>query len=156
MSLVGCRVGRADYEAVLADARRAQALLHGDAAGAGLDVDKAWHGIHYLLTGSEWEAGPGAGAAVLGGEVLVAEGVDGPPRLLGPAVVREVAAGLAAVDVAWLRDRFDAEELTGAGIYPAVWDDEDFDGYLLPHFEELREFYRAAAAQGEAVLLVIS
>ncbi len=31
-----------------------------------------------------------------------------------------------------------------------------FDSYLAPHFAALRDFYRAAAANGEAVLVVVS
>jgi hypothetical protein len=44
-------------------------LLHGeDEQGSGLDLDKAWHGIHFLLNGSAWETAAGAGEAVLGGD----------------------------------------------------------------------------------------
>jgi hypothetical protein len=34
---------------------------------ADLDVDKAWHGIHYLLTGTAWEGDPPLDFIVKGG-----------------------------------------------------------------------------------------
>lgn len=130
-------------------------LLHEDHEQR-LDLDKAWHGIHFLLTGSPWETTPGAGESVLGGEPVGPGLGYGPARLLDPDRVRAVAAGLRAVTAEDLRARYEPGALTEAAIYPQVWDAEDFDAYLLPHFTGLREFYVAAAGQGQSVLLAIT
>jgi hypothetical protein len=38
-------------------------------------------------------------------------------------------------------------------VYPTIWQEPDiFDGYLLPAFVRLRDFYAAAAAADEAVI----
>ena len=69
-----------------------------------------------------------------------------------------MAAGLDAVDDATLRARFDPAAMSEAEIYPHIWDDgeDEFDNYLLPHFTALRDFYRDAAASGDAVLLAVT
>ena len=79
-------------------------------------------------------------------------------KLLGLELVREVAAGLDALDVATLRGRFDPAAMAADGVYPDYLADgmTAFDSYLAPHFAALREFYRAAAANGAAVLVVVS
>lgn len=41
-------------------------------------------------------------------------------------------------------------------VYPMIWDEEDiFENYLAPAFAQLRDFYAAAAAAGEAVIQTI-
>ena len=70
--------------------------------------------------------------------------------------MRAVAAGLREVTTEDLRARYEPGALTEAAIHPQVWDGDDFDAYLLPHFTELREFYVAAAGQGQSVLLAIT
>ncbi|NUR82053.1 MAG: DUF1877 family protein [Terrabacter sp.] len=53
-----------------------------------LDLDKSWHGIHFLLTGTDWSAGDAgaAGGAILGGRPVGEDDGYGPARLLEPAV----------------------------------------------------------------------
>lgn len=103
MVLVGRRLSGVELQGVLDDPTMVGRLLYGDIDDEDaqmpepdLDIDKAWHGIHYLLTGSAWEIGEGAGAAVLGGDTI---GEDGPARLLSSDTVRAVAAGLEGVEV---------------------------------------------------------
>ena len=150
MLFVGRRLSGDELRAVREDAAVVPSLF---IEAPELDLDKAWHGIHFLLTGSAWEVGEGAGAAILGGEPIGPEVGQGPARLLGPELVRAVADGLAAIDAGTLRERFDPAAM--AEIYPSVWD-EDFDTYLAPYFAALREFYRLAAAEGQAVLVAVT
>ncbi|MGA5304935.1 YfbM family protein [Nucisporomicrobium flavum] len=123
---------------------------------ADVDLDKAWHGIHFLLTGNAWETTPGAGEAILGGEPVGEDTGYGPARLLPAESVAAVAAGLRDLDAAALRARYDAAALEDAEIYPGIWDEEDvFETYLGPNFDKLRAFYLTAAAEKQAVLLNI-
>ena len=127
---------------------------YGDEVDGRLDLDKAWHGVHYLLTGTAWEAGDPLAAAVLGGREVGDDDGYGPPRLLEADLVRTVADALAAVDDADLRARFDPAEMQRLDIYPQVWDEDGIlDDYLMPNVDELRRFYAGAAAAGAAVLL---
>nr|WP_030503290.1 YfbM family protein [Micromonospora purpureochromogenes] len=150
------RLSAEELAAVLADPEKVGALFQGGPDE--LDLDKAWHGLHYLLTGDTYEIRGDAGPAVLGGDPIGPDLGMGPARLLMPDAVRSVAAGLDAVDEATLRARFDPAAMSEAEIYPHIWDDggAEFDGYLLPNFTALRAFYRAAAARNDAALLAIT
>lgn len=157
MILVGRRVTAADHQRLLADHSLTDTLLYADRTEPDLDVDKAWHGIHFLLAGNAWETTAGAGEAVLGGEPVGEDAGYGPARLLGPEQVRTVAAALTPITVDTLRSRYDGPALEDAEVYPQIWDEEDvFDTYLAPNFTRLRDFYRAAADAGQAVLLAIA
>ncbi|MFB9236904.1 YfbM family protein [Plantactinospora siamensis] len=151
-----------ELAAVLADPAEVDTLLYGDdddeAAEPELDLDKSWHGIHYLLTGTAWEIGDGAGAAILGGEEVGEDNGYGPARLVRPDAVRTIAGALGAVDVQTLRARFDPQAMSAADIYPAIWANgvEELDSYLMPNLAELRRFYEAAASNGQAVLLALT
>jgi len=157
MVMIGRRLSADEFEAVRKDPTTAETLLHSDVDDE-LDLDKAWHGIHFLLTGSAWEIGAGAGAAILGGDEVGGDNGYGPARLVAPLTVRSIAADLETLEVETLRARYDPESLTAADIYPTVWDegDEAFDGYLAPYYTQLRDFYRTAARNDQAVLLAIT
>ncbi|SCL12886.1 YfbM family protein [Micromonospora inyonensis] len=156
MIFVGRRLDAAEQQRLLTDHSRTADLIHGGNA-PDLDLDKAWHAIHYLLAGAAWETTTGAGEAILGGDPIGSDVGYGSARLLGPAQVRAVAAGLEPVTVGTLRSRYDSAALGAADIYPDIWDDdeEEFDTYLAPYVDELRSFYLAAAGAGEAVLLAV-
>ncbi|MEU2662184.1 YfbM family protein [Micromonospora sp. AMSO12t] len=163
MVFIGRRLSVEEMAAVLADPTAVDELIYGDLDDEAempepeLDLDKSWHGIHYLLTGTAWKIGEGAGAAILGGDEIGQDGGYGPARLLDPNTVRVIATGLDAMDVETLRARFDPDAMAAADIYPAIWANgsDEFD-HLMSHFTEVRRFYRAAAGNGQAVLLAIT
>jgi hypothetical protein len=161
---VGYRLSAEKSQAVLADPAAAGALIYGDFADgaaappeADLYLDKAWHGLHFLLTGTAWKISAGAGAAILGGTEIGEDNGYGPARLHSAAAVRSVAAALDRLDLGVLRTRYDPAAMTAADIYPRVWgEDDQFDDFLAPHWAGLREFYRTAADEGQAVLLALT
>lgn len=153
MTMTGRRLAADEMDAVLADPGQVEDLLFG--APPELDLDKAWDGLHFVLTPS----GPGAARALLGVDGWISTGGGYvQARLVGPADVSAIADALDAVDVPAMRARFDPAALTEAGVYPNVWDNgvEEFDTMLLPALRELRVFYREAASGGQAVLLGIT
>jgi hypothetical protein len=159
--LVGRRLSETQWRAARGDPDVVDRHVHGAAESSGeLDLEMAWHGVHWLLTGTAEEVGEGAGAAVLGGEPVGYDFGLGPPRLLMPDAVREIAAALDALPVRVLRARYDPVAMTAAEIYPNCWEGDqagrEFDGYLRPAFIALRDFYRAAADDGHAVLLAVA
>ena len=166
MVLIGHRLSADELQAVLDDPTVATSLIYGDLddedadmPDPDLDLDKSWHGIHFLLTGTAWEIGEaGAGAAILGGDDVGSDGGYGPARLLQPETVQAIADALDEVTVEALRARFDPHAMATAEIYPDGWtgNADEFDAFLAPHFAELRRFYRTAAANGQAVLLAIT
>jgi hypothetical protein len=133
-------------------------LVEGE--GAMTDLDKAWHGIHYLLTGTAWEGEPPLNALVTSGREVGKEDVGyGPARTLTAAETREVAAALARLDDATLRGRFAPAEMMRLEIYPEIWDrdpaEDDTLGYLMEYLSELRGALNMASAQGLGLLVSI-
>jgi hypothetical protein len=123
-----------------------------DPAGSGrtFDVDKAWNGIGYLLNA----AGSGPVDVVTGGEPVSTEDLGyGPARFLTPAQVGEGARYLAAMRWELLARHFDPAQLNADDIYPATWDDAHALDYLRSNYEGLVQFFSAAAAAGDAVIL---
>lgn len=119
-----------------------------------VDLDKSWHGIHFLLTGTVWDCSTPLGMAILGGRPIGEDNGYGPARLLEGDTVKAVAEALSVVDHQVLRHRFDPLEFQRAEIYPdGIWDEEDIlEEYLLPNLRMLTQFYGDAAAHGSAVL----
>jgi hypothetical protein len=157
MILVGRRLNQDDLRRLLADPSLTHDLLDEEESALELDLDKAWHGLHFLLADSAWETVDGAGEAVLGGDPIGEDVGYGPARLLTPEKVHVVAAGLRDLGVDTLRGRYDAATLTAAQIYPDIWEEPDvFDSYLAPNFARLREMFVRASAEGQAVLLAIT
>jgi hypothetical protein len=52
------------------------------------DLEGAWHGLHFLFTGTAWEGDEPACYLVRGGDAVGDEDSDEPPRLLRPELVR--------------------------------------------------------------------
>src|SRR6266705_602803 len=121
-------------------------------------LHKAWHAIHFVLTGSR-----------LGGDeplnFLVSEGtpvgeVDvgyGPARVLTSGQVRSLAralAGLAPEDVA---NRVDLKKLDEAVIYPGNWQRNGIDvEYVVSSYRQMRELIVRLADQGLGMVLYIN
>lgn len=122
-------------------------------------LDKAWHGIHFLLTGTAWEGAPPLNFVVAGGVTL--EEIDagyGPPRLFTSAQVQAIAAALAPVDIATLRARFDPAAMARLDIYPQIWERDGIEAldYCLDYYAGLKEFVAAAAARGQGIVVSVS
>ncbi len=127
----------------------------GPVAGAGdrLELDKAWHGLHYLLAGTVEPGEPLLSRAVLGGTEI---GDDfsgyGPARCFTVAEVGDLAALLGDPAVATeAAARYDAARMTELQIYPFGWDEDDRE-WLLDALRDLRSFYADAAGKGSAVV----
>ena len=122
-----------------------------------IDIDKAWNGIHFLLTGESWGGELPLADAISGGTEISDDLGYGPPRYLTPGQVQKVSTALSAVRPEDLRRRFDPTRMKALEIYPDIWDEgEESLDYLLQYFESLREFYNNAASRGNAVLLYLS
>jgi hypothetical protein len=135
-----------------------ESLLGGESNGNELDVDKAWQGLHFLLTGSAWEGSYPLNFIVAGGEEVGDDLGYGPARGLTSGDVRTIDAALQPLAPDELGQRFDAERMTELQIYPFGWS-HDPDGereYLLDFYSDLRAFIRRTAEQGHALLVYLS
>jgi hypothetical protein len=124
--------------------------------GKALSIDKAWHGVHYLLCG---EGEPGAtllSQAILGGTDLGEDQGYGPARYFPVEQVAKIACELSRTGLeAEMRGRLDPGQMSRLGIYPGGWDHLGGD-WLFEEFRRLRDFYSEAAARGFAIVTCIT
>ena len=114
----------------------------------GMDTDKAWAGLQHLLA----KAGMPVDI-IFGGEPLSDDiwGYD-PPRLLTAADVAEVSRFLDGTSFASLAEHYDPAELTSAGVYPDIWDQDWALSYLEDRYNRLVALFHAAATGCEPIL----
>ena len=121
-----------------------------------LKLDKEWHGVHYLLSGSA-EPGPTLlSQAVMGGTALGAddEGFSGygPARYFTAAQVGEIAAAMSSPQFeSQAAARFDPEKMTELEIYPG-WESSEDAEWVMDAFRRVRDFYSDAANKGRAIV----
>ncbi|QRN98331.1 YfbM family protein [Archangium violaceum] len=125
------------------------------------DLDKAWHGLHFLLTGTDWGGKPPLNFIAVGGETIGDVDVGyGPARAFTPEQLAEISRALDAVSSDALRQRFDPAKMMELDIYPSIWDrdpaDDDTLGYVLEYFEMLKSFLRKGAERGLGVVVYMS
>jgi hypothetical protein len=126
-----------------------------DAHGESVSLEKAWHGLHYLLTGSATEGPPPLGFILEGGKPIGDGGGYGPPRLFSPSEVQQMHKALSAISDNKLWSRFNAEEMTDQDVYPGIWDEpeEELREEYVMYFNELKKLFAAAASKKLAVVV---
>jgi hypothetical protein len=130
-------------------------------ARAELEVDKAWHGLHFLFTRTAWEGEEPACFLVQGGSMLGEDADDEAlPRVLSAAQVAAFAAFLQSLSREELARRYDPVRMTELDIYPSIWNRPEEEGqnreYLLDAYESLRDFVTAALAEGDQLVLMVT
>ena len=123
-----------------------------------LDIDKAWHGLHFLFTGSGDEGSEPACYMLKGGHEL---DDDGFARALKPEQVRRFAGFLASLTEADLDRRYNPERMTTLKIYPFDdWNrqavEEDPRRWLHDALQDLRGFVQRLADAGDGLVVHIS
>jgi hypothetical protein len=124
-------------------------------SGADISVDKAWHGIHYLLCGAVEPSAAIASQAVMGG-IEVGEDLGyGPARYFDVGKVAAIAIELSRANLeAEMIARFDPAAMVRLEIYPNGFEANDVD-WLMNEFRKLRQFYVDASAAKLAVVTVL-
>ena len=115
------------------------------AEGIATDVDKAWHGIHYLLTGTAGEGEPSLDFIVSGGTLVGdLEIGSGPARVLTAAETLALRDALDSIGDEELASRFNPSEMAALEIYPDIWSGEAAEKesleYLMEYVRVLRGF----------------
>ena len=123
-----------------------------------LDVEKGWHGLHYLFTGTANEGRAPACYMVKGGEDLDDEGFA---RALRPRQVKIFAEYLNELTPDILRKRYDPRRMIELDIYPGGWENEpggehDPLQWLLDCFADAQSFVKRAAAAGDGLVIHVS
>ena len=130
-----------------------------------LDIDKAWSGILYLLTGKAFASGsPEDEVDSLNRIFFSAQFFDedmdvgyGPAHYLTPEQVAGIHRKIASLTEADLKARYDTEAMNEEEeLYPSLdWNEEIFE-YLYFHFQALQSFFATAASRGEAIVTFLS
>ncbi len=127
--------------------------------GRSQDLEKAWQGIHYLLTMTAWEGDPPLNFLLKGGrEVPVLVVGYGAARIITSQEARTIHNALSEITFDHLQSRFNPSDMMSKEIYPEIWDrdptDDDTLGYLLEYFKLLKRF--VADAVGNQLGFVIT
>lgn len=130
-----------------------------------MDIDKAWGGILYLLTGKAFASGsPEDEVDSLNRIFFSAQFFDedmdvgyGPAHYLTPEQVAGIHRKIASLTEADLKARYDPEAMNEEEeLYPSLdWNEEIFE-YLYFHFQALQSFFATAASRGEAIVTFLS
>jgi hypothetical protein len=125
-----------------------------------LSIDKAWHGVHYLLSG-QTEPGPELlSQVILGGTELGddPEGFSGygPARYLPASQVQLLNRELSRPETTTQAEaRFDPATMSTLGIYPGWQGTDNERDWLLNALRDVQTFYATAAAHDRAIITAL-
>ncbi|MFF2480004.1 YfbM family protein [Paenibacillus sp. NPDC058071] len=127
----------------------------------GLDIDRSWEAIHYLLCGDIADGKPPLGYVVpLTSGHNIEFGSFG-AFLLRAEQVAEALQAMSELDEAQLRLRYNFQTMLEDEVYPleagytSDEDEDEFFAYLLQHFNEIQRFYTQAVAEGKGLMFYI-
>jgi uncharacterized protein DUF1877 len=132
----------------------------GDGEGKAIDVDKSWHGMHYLLTRSGEAGSPPLDFLLGGGRTVGDEDVGyGPAWVFTAAETRGIAAAVAAVSDEELRARYDPSAMDAADVYPSrIWvrDGDEALDYVMEYITMLRGTLAEAVEKNRGLMLTLT
>jgi hypothetical protein len=130
---------------------------------AALCLQKSWHMLHYLFTGSTGPVGSPGDVLLTGGEEIGDDiGGYGPPRWLSPNATGQVAQFLKGFNAEALASRVNLKEMSAAGVYgipsgrgaeneePALRDE------VAHFFPLLRAYVEMAVEKSDGLLIWIA
>ena len=161
MSMIAapCIASSAQIQDVLRAPEHVKALIEQEQKNC-TDLDKAWHGIHFMLTGEPW-GGKGPLAYLLGGGAKIGD-VDlgyGPGYALSAEQTADFDDALSKVSVEDFRKKYAPKAMAERQIYPAIWDEkyasEDPLGFLVNYFERLKQYVSLARSKHDGLIIYI-
>ena len=125
-----------------------------------LDIDKAWNGILFLLTGGSLEDAENhiLGKVILGSADIDKKKIIGysSARYLLPEEVKSLNDKIKTLNTDDLKYRFDPLAMKKLEIYPNIWEDKNSFEYLQEYFMQLQSFYQHASWANEAIVISIA
>ncbi|HEV3261575.1 MAG TPA: YfbM family protein [Gemmataceae bacterium] len=125
-----------------------------------LSLQKAWDGLHFLLTGSATGGEEPLGFLLQGGEAVGNfDPVYSPgARVFAPDATRRLDMLLSAMSDEQLWRRFDAAKMEAEEIYPDIWDEpeEHLREWYLGFFRDMKAFIHEASESQKALLVLIA
>jgi uncharacterized protein DUF1877 len=158
MTFTAIAVTPDEVNQLAADPEALDTVLHHSAGSSRLtSLEKSWHGLHFLLTGTATEGTGPAAFLLLGGQPFGDDLGYGPARLVRPADVRNIHATLSAMTDDQLWSRFDPARMTNEGVYPVIWDENEADlrEEYLNYFANLKDVVSQANTINGGLVLVM-
>lgn len=134
-----------------------------------LCLDKNWHLLHYLLTGTAWEGEFPAGFLLTSGREIGGPDYDvgyGPARSFETAETQQIAQYLR--EIIDKPDPFKArlifDKMAPLKLYcgpdeqddPDTWDEDENWNWLQPYLTDLRDFVNQTAEQRKALIIYLN
>jgi hypothetical protein len=125
-----------------------------------LDLDKAWHILHFMLGNDVWDGNPPLNFILLGGEDVGKIDVGyGPARAMRSGDVQIAKEALDKVSDDEIRSRFDPSAEGMSEVYPNGWHEPDPTGqglqYILDNMASLREFLATTARRRHGLIFAL-
>ncbi|EQF23154.1 hypothetical protein QEW_3781 [Clostridioides difficile CD160] len=124
-----------------------------------INIDKAWHAIHFTLTGCPFGGDDDNifSKLVLSGNVLVEIDEEPPAMLITANDVKKLSEAMNNLEEQMFRTKFNIGEMLENNIYPVMDDEneEEFFEYIWANLIELKKFIEEAANEGQAVIFCI-
>lgn len=122
-----------------------------------LGIGQAWHGLHYLLTGTAGQFVGPQGFLVEGGEDVGPNDGYGPARLFSPREVDDIHGILVGLSDEELWSVFDAARMNAEQVYPFNWQEEPelTRRVYLSTFSELKLFVDEASRRGQYLVVAL-
>jgi hypothetical protein len=124
-----------------------------------VDLDKEWHGLHHMLTGSAGATDSALSLVIGEFEEVGEDNGYGPAWYVPPERLRAFHEALAALDDVALRKRYDPGAMVAEHVYLGdVYQQEGEAGFafLLERLNQLRAFAERGAALGRGAFVVIT
>lgn len=124
-----------------------------------LSLGKAWHGLHFMLTGEAWE-GPEPLCYLLSGGEQIGDEEDhdvgyGPARCITSQQVKNFSAALSALTEETFVSRYDGRKMMALELYPRGWEEEptEMRTWLTQNFIDLQQFIKDTSDCNKALLI---
>lgn len=124
-----------------------------------IDLDKSWHGIHFLLSRCDFKSSPYTSFLLSGGHrIPLSVQVPAPTRAFLSSEVKVIASILSNISDKMLMSYYQPQIMNHLEIYPEEWSNlnEENDwvqNYLVGSFSGLKEFVIHAASQNFSVII---
>ncbi|MDB3086435.1 DUF1877 domain-containing protein [Clostridioides difficile] len=162
MGMIGCYI-RISEENVLKLQQaedNLQGLFFGDMDEDNtISIDKAWHAIHFTLTGCPFggEDDNIFSKLVMSGNVFMEIDGEPPAMLITANNVKKLSEAMDSLEEQQFREKFNISEMLENNIYPVMDDEneEEFFDYVWANLIELKKFIEEAANERQAVIFYI-
>jgi len=126
-----------------------------------LNIDKAWHAIHFILTGRQWGSTDDEPLSKIIGSESPVNDKDmgyGPAMLITDKEIHDINNALKIISQDWFRAKFSISDMQKNEIYPIMndEDEDEFFDYVYSYFKEVIIFFEKAENANQYILFFIS